>query len=441
MKGEQMTTDMPTHAHELYTRARRSLARGVSSSFRAAVKPEPLYVDYGRGAYLVDADGIQYLDFTLAWGPLILGHSHPAINRAVQAQLARGCTFGAQHELEIRVAERIQAAVPCADLITFSNSGSEAVLVALRLARAYTGRPKILKFEGHYHGWTDSMLISYHPSLAEAGPYDAPHLVPGTQGQSLAALTDVLVLPWNNLAALEQAVQQNATELAAVIMEPVMCNSGMVEPVAGFLEAVRAVTKRYGVLLIFDEVITGFRLAFGGAQEAFRVMPDIAVYAKAVAGGFPLSVIAGQQAVMDLIANGTVQHSGTYNGNPISLAAAEVTLEQLNQPGVYEHLNALGRSLAHSARAILARYSLPARVHQVGPMMQILFTAQQEIGDYRAVAACNATVSDALVQELRNQGVLVLPDGRWYLSAVHTEDDIQVALRALEKSLTKITAT
>ncbi|GAC1565606.1 MAG: glutamate-1-semialdehyde 2,1-aminomutase [Ktedonobacteraceae bacterium] len=435
-----MTTGMPTHAHELYARARLSLARGVSSSFRADVKPEPLFVDHGLGAYLVDADGQQYLDFTLAWGPLILGHSHPAIIRAVQAQLARGCTFGAQHELEIRVAERIQAAVPCADLITFSNSGSEAVLVALRLARAYTGRPKILKFEGHYHGWTDSVLISYHPSLADAGPYDAPHLVPGTHGQSLAALSDVLVLPWNNLEALEQALQRNTTELAAVIMEPVMCNSGMVEPVAGYLEAVRAMTQRYGVLLIFDEVITGFRLALGGAQEAYGVIPDIAVYAKAVAGGFPLSVIAGQQAVMDLIANGTVQHSGTYNGNPISLAAAEATLEQLSQSGIYEHLNALGRLLAHGARAILARYQQPAKVHQVGPMMQILFTEQHKLDDYRAVAACDVTVSDALVQELRAQGVLVLPDGRWYLSAVHTDEDVQAALLALEHSLAKIAA-
>ncbi|HKV58665.1 MAG TPA: aspartate aminotransferase family protein [Ktedonobacteraceae bacterium] len=433
-----MTTSMPTHAHELYERARRSLARGVSSSFRAAVKPEPLFVDYGRGAYLVDADGIQYLDFTLAWGPLILGHSHPAINTAVQAQLARGCTFGAQHALEIRVAERIQAAVPCADLITFSNSGSEAVLVALRLARAYTGRSRILKFEGHYHGWTDGVLISYHPSLAEAGPYDAPRLVPGTQGQSLMALSDVLVLPWNNLEALERALQQNGTELAAVIMEPVMCNSGMVEPASGYLEAVRAMTEYYGVLLIFDEVITGFRIALGGAQEVYGVKPDIAVYAKAVAGGFPLSVIAGQQAVMDLISNGTVQHSGTYNGNPISLAAAEATLEQLSQPGVYEHLNTLGYSLAHGARAILTRYQLAAKIHQVGPMMQILFTEQQKIDDYRAVAACNATVSDALVQELRAQGVLVLPDGRWYLSAVHTDEDVQAALLALERSLAKI---
>lgn len=435
-----MTTSLPTHAHELYTRARLSLAGGVSSSFRAAVKPEPLFVDYAQGAYLVDANGSKYVDFTLAWGPLILGHSHPAIISAIQAQLERGYMFGAQHELEIRVAERIQASVPCADLVTFSNSGSEAVLVALRLARAYTGRPKVIKFEGHYHGWTDSVLISYHPSQADAGPPDHPHAVPGTIGQSSSVLADVIVLPWNDIRALEEALQRYRSDVAAVIMEPVMCNSGMVVPVPGYLEAARILTQQYDVLLIFDEVITGFRLALGGAQEIYSIEPDIAVYAKAVAGGFPLSVVAGRGAVMDLIADGIVQHSGTYNGNPISLAAAEATLVQLAQPGIYDHLNRLGSILANGARTLMAQYAIPALVHQVGPMMQVLFTEQIEICDYRAVAACDASLSNALVQELRMQGILILPDGRWYLSTVHTEADLEVALKALDATLMKLAA-
>lgn len=436
-----MTTSMPTRAHELYTRARRSLAGGVSSSFRAAVKPEPLFVEYGQGAYLVDANGVKYVDFALAWGPLILGHSHPAIISAVQVQLERGCMFGAQHELEFRVAERIQASVPCAELVTYSNSGSEAVLVALRLARAYAGRQKVVKFEGHYHGWTDNVLISYHPPLAEAGSSNHPHAVPGTMGQSTAVLADVIVLPWNDIRTLEDALQQHKSEIAAVIMEPVMCNSGLVAPAPGYLEAVRMLTQQHDMLLIFDEVITGFRLALGGAQEVYGVVPDIAIYAKAIAGGFPLSVVAGRQAVMDLIANGIVLHSGTYNGNPISLAAADVTLEQLTQPGIYDHLNTLGNMLAHGAGALLRHYKLPALVHQVGPMMQILFTKQEEACDYRAVATCNSALSDALVQELRMQGILILPDGRWYLSTVHTEADLQVALQALDASLEKLAAS
>ncbi|MFL5706783.1 MAG: aspartate aminotransferase family protein, partial [Ktedonobacteraceae bacterium] len=373
-----------------------------------------------------------------AWGPLMLGHSHPAIVNAVKAQLERGYMFGAQHELEVRVAERIQSSVPCADLITYSNSGSEAVLVALRLARAFTGRRKILKFEGHYHGWTDSMLISYHPSLSAAGPPDHPTPVPGTAGQSMAALTDVIVLPWNNLDLLEETLQRSGTEIAAVIMEPVMCNSGMVVPVPGYLKAVRTLTQQYGVLLIFDEVITGFRLALGGAQEFYGVVPDIAMYAKAVAGGFPLSAIAGRKAVMELIAQGVVQHSGTYNGNPISLAAAEAALTQLIIPGTYDHLWAMGSLLADGARSLLAKHAFPARVHQVGPMMQVLFTEQLKVDDYRAVAGCNTSLSDALVQELRAQGILTLPDGRWYLSTAHTEADVQTALAALDRSLTMV---
>ncbi|HKF37610.1 MAG TPA: glutamate-1-semialdehyde 2,1-aminomutase [Ktedonobacteraceae bacterium] len=436
-----MTTSMPTRAHELYMRARRSLAGGVSSSFRAAVKPEPLFVEYGQGAYLVDANGVRYLDFALAWGPLILGHSHPAIISAVQAQLERGWMFGAQHELEFRVAERIQASAPCAELVVYSNSGSEAVLVALRLARAYADRPKVVKFEGHYHGWTDSVLISYHPPLSEVGLPDHPHAVPGTRGQSTAVLADVIVLPWNDLRVLEDTLQQHKSEIAAVIMEPVMCNSGLVHPVPGYLEAVRTLTQQHEMLLIFDEVITGFRLALGGAQEVYGVLPDMAIYAKAIAGGFPLSVVAGRQAVMDLIANGIVQHSGTYNGNPISLAAADATLEQLSQPGTYDHLNTLGSTLAHGARALLTSYKLPALVHQAGPLMQILFTGQKEVRDYRAVATCNAALSDALVQELRRHAILTLPDGRWYLSTVHTEADIQVALQALDASLEKLVAS
>jgi len=413
----------------------------VSSSFRAAVKPEPLFVEYGQGAYLVDANGVRYLDFALAGGPLILGHSHPAIISAVQAQLERGWMFGAQHELEFRVAERIQASAPCAELVVYSNSGSEAVLVALRLARAYADRPKVVKFEGHYHGWTDSVLISYHPPLSEVGLPDHPHAVPGTRGQSTAVLADVIVLPWNDLRVLEDTLQQHKSEIAAVIMEPVMCNSGLVHPVPGYLEAVRTLTQQHEMLLIFDEVITGFRLALGGAQEVYGVLPDMAIYAKAIAGGFPLSVVAGRQAVMDLIANGIVQHSGTYNGNPISLAAADATLEQLSQPGTYDHLNTLGSTLAHGARALLTSYKLPALVHQAGPLMQILFTGQKEVRDYRAVATCNAALSDALVQELRRHAILTLPDGRWYLSTVHTEADIQVALQALDASLEKLTAS
>jgi len=436
-----VTMTASTRAHQLYARAQSSIAGGVGSSFRAAVTPEPLFIDHAQGVRVVDVDGVDYLDFTLAWGPLILGHSHAAVVAAVEAQLKRGHMFGAQHALEARVAERIQAVVPCAELITYANSGTEAVQVAVRLARAYTGRPKVIKFEGHYHGWSDAALVSYHPAIADAGPPTEPWPVPGTAGQSAAALADVIVAPWNDVAALEGILQRHGPRVAAVLMEPVLCNSGVIAPLPGYLEVARALADRSGALLIFDEVITGFRLALGGAQDVYGVVPDLAVYAKAIAAGFPLSVIAGRRRVMDLIANRIVAHSGTYNSNPISLAAADAALDALSRPGVYPGLHARATALAEGARALLARHGLPALVHQAGPVLQILFTAQTAVCDYRAFVACDAALSAALAHELRAHGILILPDGRWYISIVHTEADVQEALGALDVSLAALAAT
>lgn len=430
-----MSTTTSTRAHELYMRARRSIPGGVTSAFRAGVKPEPIFVDHAQGVRMVDVDGVSYLDFALAWGPLILGHGHPAVLAAVRAQLERGHMYGAQHELEVRVAERVKAIVPCAGLVTFSGSGTEAVQVALRVARAYTGRPKVLKFEGHYHGWSDAALASYHADPAEMGPSPDPRVVPGMAGQSMAALDDVIVAPWNDVPALESTLRRHGPEIAALITEPVLCNSGVIAPRPGYLEALRALTERHGVVLIFDEVITGFRLAPGGAQEIYGVTPDLATYAKAVAAGFPLSMIAGRAEVMEVIASGAVKHSGSYNGNPVCLAAVDAALDELSRPGVYDRLNRLGALLAEGARAHLARHGLPALVHQVGPIMEIIFTDQESVRDYRAFAACNAALTDALVQQMRGRGVLLLPDGRWYISAVHTEADAREALDALDASL------
>jgi glutamate-1-semialdehyde 2,1-aminomutase len=434
-----MSSIAQSRAHQMFTRAQRSLAGGVSSSFRAAVKPEPLFIDHGEGGYIVDVDGVRYLDCALAWGPLILGHSHPAVVAAVHHQLSRGHMFGAQHELELRVAERLVTAIPCADLVTYACSGTEAMQVALRLARAATGRPKIIKFEGHYHGWGDGVLVSYHAPLVAMGSTAAPKPVPGTAGQSEAALADVLVVPWNDAGALEKMLKRHESQVAAVVMEPVLCNSGVISPTPGYLEAARALTEHHGALLVFDEVITGFRMALGGAQEIYKVIPDLAIYAKAIAAGFPLSVIAGRQEVMELIADGTVAHSGTYNGNPIVLAAADAALNELSRPDVYTHLRGLGTQLAEGARTLLGRRDMPAIVHQAGPVMQILFTTQSTVRDYREFVVCDAARNAALVGALRARGVLILPDGRWYLSTVHTEADIQRSLDAIDASLAILT--
>src|SRR5689334_15441351 len=271
-----------------FQRAQRSLAGGVSSGLRRLARPYPLYFAVGSGAQVVDVDGNHYLDYGLAWGPLILGHSPPEIAQAVAAQVGRSLTFGAQHDLEFEVAEKLAKVIPCADLICFANSGTEIVQVALRLARAYTGRSSFLKFEGHYHGWDDSVLVSYHPTAAQI---TAAMGAPIGAGSGQRPHQDIFIAEWNDRQTVERLFTEHGREISAVICEPLLCNSGCIPAEPGFLQFLRDITVRSGSLLIFDEVITGFRLALGGAQERYGVVPDLATYAKAIGGGLPLSAL------------------------------------------------------------------------------------------------------------------------------------------------------
>ncbi len=276
----------------LLARARQSLAGGVSSPFRAHF-PVPLYLTGGRGSRLTDVDGNEYIDYVLAWGPMILGYSHPAMVEAIRRQAEGPHSYGEQHELEIQVAEQIQRMVPCAERVAFTSSGSEAVQLAYRLARAFTGRNLILKFEGHYHGWVDGALVGYKPTAEQAGPLEAPPTVLGSRGQVPNTAENTVVAPWNRLDLLEQTLERHKGKIAAIMMEPVLCNSGCLLPLPGYLEAARQLADRHGALLIFDEVITGFRMAPGGAQAHYGVTPDLATFGKAVAAGLPLSVWRG----------------------------------------------------------------------------------------------------------------------------------------------------
>lgn len=415
----------------LWERSRKVLAGGVSSALRASFKPHPLFFTHGQGPYIFDEDGHRYLDFTLAWGPLIAGHSHPYLLDHVREALSRGQTFGAQHALEVIVAERVQRLVPCADLVAFASTGTEAVQVALRLARAHTGRQRIVKFEGHYHGWSDAMLISYRPGDNEAGPADAPVAAAGSGGQATAVLDDVIVLPWNDLSALQKALESHGSEIAAIIAEPILANTGLIHPGTGYLEAMRELCDQFGIVLIFDEVITGFRVALGGAQSLLGVTPDLATYAKAVAGGFVLSMICGRQHLMEQIADGRVVHAGTYNGNIVSLAAAEATLDLLERPGAYEHLTALGCRAAEGVRLIGRELGVKLLVHQAGPIIYVLVTDQEEVNDYRSFRRCNLTAYREWAAALLERGVLLLQDGRWYFSLSHTLEQVDEALQAL----------
>jgi glutamate-1-semialdehyde 2,1-aminomutase len=419
-------------SRERYARARRTLAGGVSSGLRRQARPYPLYFREGRGARITDVDGNCYLDYALAWGPLILGHAPDALTAAIGAQLRRGMTFGAQHDLEYELAELLTEVIPCADQVCFANSGTEIVEVALRLARAATGRHKHLKFEGHYHGWADSVLLSYHPSRAEIGlSLGAP--VPVGAGQ--LAPEHVLVAEWNDRRGVEAIFREHGSEIASVICEPLLANSGCIPPQPGFLEFLRSTTLQYGALLIFDEVITGFRLHLAGAQGWYGVTPDLATYAKAVGGGTALSVLAGRSAYMDLIASGKVVHAGTLNGNPLSLAAARAALHILmrDNGAALDRMRCLGLRLRGGLESILR-----SRGHRVvssgeGAVFHLSFM-ETPARCYRDLLRADEQLYSDFAVCLLSEGVLVLPDGRWYLSLAHTDADVDQSLEAAERA-------
>ncbi len=413
-----------------YERACRTLAGGVSSGLRRAARPYPLFFDHGHGSQIVDVDGNAYLDYTLAWGPLILGHSPDQLQDALTSQVSKGLTFGAQHDLEYEVAERLVAAIPCADRVCFANSGTEIVQVALRLARAITGRPRFLKFEGHYPGWDDSVLVSYHPGPQQLESQGGP--IPGGIGQLESR---AIIAQWNDHDSVERAFAEHGAEISAVICEPMLCNSGCISPVPGFLEFLRKVTESHGTLLIFDEVITGFRLGLGGAQEFYGVTPDLATYAKAVGAGTPVSVLAGKWDYMKWIAEGTVTHAGTLNGNPLCLAAANTALEYLASDGgaVYDGLHCRGRRLRDGVHKILTAAGHDVTVTGEGPAFGVHFVSQP-LRNYRDTLQINKAKYADFNLAMLDEGVLLLPDGRWYISTAHTDDDVDRTLAAVERA-------
>ena len=415
---------------ELFQRAQQSLAGGVSSNVRALAQP-PLYFKSANGVRLIDADENVYLDYTLSQGPMFLGHSPPAVLDAVERAMRNGQLYGAQHDLEIELAESIQRVVPCAELARFCNSGSEAVHAAIRVARAHTGRDKILKFEGHYHGWYDETLVSSAPGLEQAGPPEAPNSVLASGGQLAGAGAHVIVLPWNDIDRLRATLQRHGHELAAIIMEPVMCNSSCIPPQPGYLEMVRDFCSQYSIVLIFDEVITGFRLALGGAQSFFGVTPDLATFGKAMANGFPIACLAGRRELLELIASLKVNHSGTYNSNVMVTAAAYATIGELERLD-YQRIHQLGETLIEGLRALAAKYSLPLLIQGFGPAFHLAFSERDSFLHYRDSLEIDEVRNSEFLGAMLDRGIRLLSRGLWYLSAAHTEADIQLTLETVE---------
>lgn len=409
--------------------ASQYLAGGVSSNFRLGTSPTPLVFERADGPYLFDADGNRLIDYYLGMGPMILGHTPPDVRQAAEQQMSRGLLFGGQSGVETEAARLVCEMVPCAERIRFNSSGSEAVQAALRLARAATGRRAVIKFAGHYHGWFDNILWSTAPPAGANAP------MPGSRGQPVEAGQDVVVLPWNDLAALRDRLARG--DVAAVIMEAAMCNAGAILPLPGYLEGAREACTSAGTILVFDEVITGFRVAPGGLQERLGVTPDLATFAKAIANGFPVAAIAGRADLMDLCTQGVVQ-GGTYNGQAVAMAACVATLQRLRAPGTYEGMEQRGTRLMQGLRERFDRAGVPAVVTGFPQVFHVAFGLTAPARNWEDLVRMDRTRYVAFTTALLRRGVRALERGAWFLSTEHDDVVIGATLDAVTDALHEI---
>ncbi|MGO9639784.1 MAG: glutamate-1-semialdehyde 2,1-aminomutase [Candidatus Acidiferrales bacterium] len=431
-EGKALKPTEHARSRELFRKAQEILVGGVNSPVRAfkAVGGEPLIVERASGSRLWDADGNAYLDYVCSWGALILGHADPDVVRAIADQAARGTSYGMTTELETELAARIIGALPSIEKVRLVSSGTEATMSAIRLARAATGRDFILKFEGCYHGHADSFLSQAGSGLATLGIASSPG-VP----ESLAALT--LNAPYNDLEAVERLFAAQRNKIAAVIVEPVAANMGVVPPAPGFLMGLRELTQRHGALLIFDEVITGFRLCYGGAQALFGITPDLTTLGKIIGGGLPLAAYGGRRDLMQRLApEGPVYQAGTLSGNPLAVRAGLETLRKLEAPGFYDKLDQRAASLVEGLRDAIADSGVPAQILSAGSLLTLFFSGSA-VRDYEGAKLCDTKRFGAFFREMLARGVLLPPSQfeAMFVSAAHDDEDIARTVTACRESL------
>ncbi len=415
----------------LFERAKRILPGGVNSPVRA-FDPYPFFVESAQGSKMFDADGKTYIDYCMAYGALLFGHAYPEIMESVKAQLVKGSLYGAPTEREVEFAELISKSSPCMEMVRLVSTGTEATMHAIRAARGYTARKKIIKFEGCFHGSHDSVLV-------KAGSGAATFGAPSSLGIPEQTTQNTIVLPYNDIEAVENTFKREAHDIAAVIVEPVLANVGLILPKPDYLSGLRRLTHEYGIVLIFDEIITGFRLALGGAQEYFNVKPDMATLGKVLGGGFPLAAFGGKKGIMQHISPvGKVYQAGTFSGNPISAIAGLTALNILHQKKneIYPSLAKNAKELQKALADLAVTYDIPAQTYNVASMYQIFFTNQQ-VNDYACAKLSNQRMFTAYFQELLRQGMFIPPSQyeTCFVSTVHTDEDLKHTIAAFDKAL------
>lgn len=419
-----------TRSEQLFKEAQEFIPGGVNSPVRAcsSVQSSPLFVKSGKGSKITTVDGDEYIDFVQSWGPMILGHAHPEVNRAIAEAVARGTSFGAPCEDEVVLAKMVCDALPSVEMVRMVSSGTEATMSALRLARGCTGRKKLIKFDGGYHGHGDAFL-------AAAGSGVATLSIPGTPGVPDAVVADTLIAPYNDLEAVEDLFNKHGNDIAALFVEPVAGNMGLINPKPGFLEGLRALCDKHGALLVFDEVITGFRVSYGGAQQHYGIMPDLTTFGKIIGGGMPVGAYGGKREIMEKIApSGPVYQAGTLSGNPVAMAAGIATLNILKNSD-YAGLAARVEKLCQNMEAIFKGKGIPARINRLASMFTLYFT-NDDVGDFASAKKSDVARYTKLYKHLRSKGLYVAPSGfeAAMVSFAHTDADFEKFLSAVKEA-------